>query len=184
MKETTIKWADGMRTGRISREDAWLAFYSTVWKTLLYPLLALNLIREECENIVAPVLQYLLPAMGICRNFPRALVYNSVKYMGLVIQHPYTIPEILRIKGILSHVHRRSNTGKLYRLSLEVLLIETGMGTDLNNIPEGIMDTVGTHSLVKSTCQFLQKHELTLYHDIKIKPLWEMISFLCQLYML
>jgi hypothetical protein len=173
MKEASLKWADCMRTGRISRDDAWLAFYSTVWKTLLYPLPALNLTREECEQIMSHTVQYLLPAMGICRNFPRTLVYNSVKYMGLGIQHPYTIQEILRIKDILSHVHRRSTTGNLYRISLEVLFLETGMGSDINKVPKNILNTLATHSLVKSTCQFLQKHELILHHDITIKLLRE-----------
>jgi hypothetical protein len=124
--------------------------------------IVLNLTREQCDNLMAPVLQYLLPAMEIRRNFPRALVYNSIKYMGLGIQHPHTIQEILRIKDILCHVHRRSITGKLYRLSLEVLLVELGMGTELSDIPIDIMDTLTTNSLVKSTCQFLQYHELTL----------------------
>jgi hypothetical protein len=43
---------------------------------------------------MAPILQYLLPAMGICRTIPRALVYNSVKYMGIRFQHPYAVQEI------------------------------------------------------------------------------------------
>jgi hypothetical protein len=43
MKEKAIKWADSMRTGVIPKDDAWLAFNSTIWKTLLYPLPALRL---------------------------------------------------------------------------------------------------------------------------------------------
>ncbi len=35
MKEKAIKWADCMRTGMIPKDDACLAFYSTIWKTLL-----------------------------------------------------------------------------------------------------------------------------------------------------
>jgi hypothetical protein len=162
-----------MQTGRISREDAWLAFYSTIWKTLSYPLPALNLSRVEWDKIMAPILQYLLPAMGICRNFPRALVYNSVKYMGVGVQHPYTIQEIVQIKDILSHVHRRTITGDLYRTSFEILLLEIGMGAELNQIPQEVMFSLATESLVKSTCNFLQTYDLSLYHDIKIKPLRE-----------
>jgi hypothetical protein len=173
MKELAIQWADCMRTGRISRDDAWLSFYSTIWKTLSYPLPALNLSKEECEKIMALILQYLLPAMGICRTFTRALVYNSVKYMGIGIHHPYTIQEILRIKDILRRVHKHSTTGKLYRSSLEVLILEIGMGEEIQNLPEDVVDTLATDSLVKSTCQFLQKYDLTLLHDIKIKPLRE-----------
>jgi hypothetical protein len=94
IKEAAIVWADCMRTGKILREDAWLSFYSTIWKTLSYPLPAQNLKRDNYDNIMAPILRYLLPAMGICRNFPRALVYSSNRYMGLGIKHPHTIQEI------------------------------------------------------------------------------------------
>jgi hypothetical protein len=171
LKDLAIKWADSMRTGRISREDTWLAFYSTIWKMLSYPLPALNLTCEEWDKIMAPILQYLLPAMGICRNFPRALVYNSVKYMGVGVQHPYTIQEIAQVKDIVSHVHRRTITGDLYRASFEVLLLEKGMGAELNQIPQEVLHSLATASLVKNTCQFLQAYDLSLYHDIKIKPL-------------
>ncbi len=155
MKDATVKWADCVRTGRIPKEDAWLAFYSTIWKTLLYPLPALNLSKEECDRIMAPILHYLLPAMGICRNFSRTLVYNSPKYMGLGLQHPHTIQEILQLKDIINHTHRRSTTGKLYRSSFEILFLELGMGTDIGGIPQQVFQTLSTDTLVKSTCLFL-----------------------------
>jgi hypothetical protein len=81
MKDQAIKWVDCTRTGQIPREDALLAFYSTLWKTLTYPLPALNLLKEEYEKLLAPVLAYLLPAMGICRNFSRAPVFSSTKFI-------------------------------------------------------------------------------------------------------
>jgi hypothetical protein len=105
MRNQAIQWADCMRTGSISKEDAWLAFQSTIWKSLSYSLPALNLSQEECDHIMKPVLQYLLPAIRVCRNFPRSLVYAPEKYMGLGVKHPHTIQEILRLKDILSHVY-------------------------------------------------------------------------------
>jgi len=69
MQDLAFKWADGMRSGLLPKDDAWLAFNSTIWKSLTYPLPALNLSKAECEKIMMPVLQYLLPALGVCRNF-------------------------------------------------------------------------------------------------------------------
>jgi hypothetical protein len=136
MLEAAIKWADAMRTGKIPKDDAWLAFNSTIWKTLLYPLPALNMSPEDCDRIMAPLLRYLLPAIGVCRNFPRTLVYNSPQYMGLGLKNLFTIQEILRLKDILRHVHQRNTTGRLYRTSLELLIIELGMGSALHSIPQ------------------------------------------------
>jgi hypothetical protein len=124
MKNAAIKWADCMRSGRISHDDAWLSFYSTIWKTLLYPLPALNLNKETYNKIMTPILNYLLPAMGICRNFPRTLVYSSTKYMGLGLKHPHTIQEILWIKDILKHTHLLTTTGQLHRISLDFCFLK------------------------------------------------------------
>jgi hypothetical protein len=170
MRDQAIKWADCMRTGRIPREDAWLAFYSTLWKTLTYPLPALNLSKEECGKILASVLMYLLPAMGICRNFPRALVFSSIKYMGLGLKHLHATQEISRLRDIINHTYRRSTTGQLYRLSLETLFLELGLGTDLSEVPKDALQLLAANLLVKSTCEFLLQHNLELIHDIKLQP--------------
>jgi hypothetical protein len=64
------KWADGLRTGTISKNDVWIALQSTILRTLAYPLAALRLSKSQCEAILGPILCYCLPAMGVCRNFP------------------------------------------------------------------------------------------------------------------
>ncbi len=84
---------------------------------------------------MSPILRYALPALGICRNFPRHLVFAPGKYMGVGIQHLYSAQEIMCIKDIISHTMRCSTTGALYRNSLEILLLEVGKGTSLNEIP-------------------------------------------------
>lgn len=65
----STKWADAMRTGHISKNEAWLAVITTIWCSLSYPLAALRLTKPQWEEIMAPILRYCLPAMGICRNF-------------------------------------------------------------------------------------------------------------------
>ncbi len=90
--------------------------------------------------------------------------------MGLRIQHPHTVQEICRLKDMLSHTYRNTTTGNLYRTSLELLFLETGMGHDLKRIPQGVIHHLATDSLVKSTCQFLLT-QLDLRHDIKVRPI-------------
>jgi hypothetical protein len=149
-----------MQTGKISPSETWLAITSTIWKTLSYPLPAINLSKRQCENIMAPVLQYGLPALGICRSFPRKLVFAPTKYMGLGLPHLYTIQEISRIKDILSHTYASTTTGYLYQTSLELLLLEIGMGTDLHLVSYELTSNLATNSLIKSTWQFLNSNNL------------------------
>jgi hypothetical protein len=115
MKEKALLWADHMRTGSIRKHETWLALTSTIWHTLCYPLNSTNLTKEQCQQIMAPVINYALPAMGVCRNFPRDLVFSSTKYCGIGIKHIHTLQEISRIKDILHHTYMQTTTGKLYR---------------------------------------------------------------------
>lgn len=102
MKETAIKWLDAMHSGQISRSEAWLAITSTIWKTLTYPLLAIKLSKEQCKEIMEPILTYGLPAIGVCRNFPRSMVFAPTKYMDLGLQYLSTIQEIEHLKTSFS----------------------------------------------------------------------------------
>jgi hypothetical protein len=90
-----------MRTGRISWEEVWLALNFTIMRTLYYPLPALNLTKSQCKDIMRPLLFYGLPAIGICRTFPRDLVFAPALYLGIGIKHLYTVQEISRLKDII-----------------------------------------------------------------------------------
>lgn len=89
---------------------------------------------------MAPILHYLLPAIGVCRIFPHTLVYATEKYMGLGVKPLHTVQEIAWIKDILSHVFQKSTTGKLYRSSFKMLLIELRMGPNIHLIPKEMLD--------------------------------------------
>jgi hypothetical protein len=126
MSKSVMNWVDGLRTGRLSKDDAWLAVQSTILRTLYYPLPALRLSKAQCEAILAPLLMFCLPSLGMCRYFPRKLVFATFDYMGLNFLHLFTIQEIYRIKDIIFHTANDTLTGRLYTLSLELLLLELG----------------------------------------------------------
>jgi hypothetical protein len=158
--EKAIMWADQMRTGLIRREETWLALQSTIWQTLCYPLNAMNLSMQQCNAIMSPILNYALPAMGICRNFPRALVHSSTKHMGLGIKHIHTLQEIAHLKDLIHHAYVKSTTGLLYRTSLEYLLLEVDMDVNLTAVDFPTFHMLATDSLIKSTWEFLNKHNM------------------------
>lgn len=162
-------WAYHMRTGVIRKDEAWLAMQSTIWRTFCYPLNAVNLSKKQSEAIMSPVLHYALPAMGICRNFPRAVVFSSLKHAGIGIKHIHTLQEIARLKDILQHKSSDTMTGRLYQSSLEYLLLELGMGTELHKIDYIQYQILATNSLIKSTWEFLYTYSIQFCHIKKMK---------------
>lgn len=87
MRDIAIEWVGKMKEGHLSRTEMWTALQSTVWRALMFPLPALNLTRKECQLIMAPLLEYILPALGICRNFQGKLVLAQKEFFGLCIKH-------------------------------------------------------------------------------------------------
>jgi hypothetical protein len=79
LRSVAEEWGDKARTGHLPRPAAWLNLTTSVLKTLQYPLPATTFTEKECTAIMAPILAAGLPTSGICRNFPRALVYGSLK---------------------------------------------------------------------------------------------------------
>lgn len=167
MRLQAIKWADAMRTGKISRNDAWTAVTSTIWRTLSYQLPALNLTMQQCDKIMSPVHHYGLPAMSICCNFPWNVVFSPIDHKELGWTHLHSSQEIMLLQDIIKHTFNNTTTGELCRSSLELMLIELGMGVHLKSIPYPVMAPLASNSLVKGTWKFLSDNKVELHHEIK-----------------
>ena len=70
LRKKAETWAAYIKTGHISRSDAWQALDSTIAKTLRYPIPALCLTEKECNQIMTPVLQACLPKSSLARTYP------------------------------------------------------------------------------------------------------------------
>lgn len=64
------QWADGVITGNVKRDEAWLAITSVIMKTMSYPLPILNLLKQQCEAIIASILTYGLLQLVYAETFP------------------------------------------------------------------------------------------------------------------
>ena len=90
-----------------------------------------------------------------------------LKYNRLGIGHINTLQEIKRLQMIISHTVTNIFTWLLYRASIENLVVETGMGQDVLNMPFQEVGGLTSKALIKSTWKFINKHGITLQHDVK-----------------
>lgn len=98
MRQLAIDWVEKLKQGTLSRTEMWTALQTTIWRTLCYPLPALNLTKGDCDLIMVPILEFALPSLGIRRNFLRSLVFAPKECFGLGIKHLYTIQDISRLQ--------------------------------------------------------------------------------------
>jgi hypothetical protein len=69
---------------------------------------------------------------------------------------------------MISNSFTLMDTGKLYRDSLELLLLELGKNVDISIIDFDAFSILATDSLVKSSWEFLYHNKVSLSHDITL----------------
>jgi hypothetical protein len=77
------KWAAQIKASNLRQIDAWMAFHSTVWKTLEYPLACTTLTEKQCEQIMRPAMSAGLAKSHIYRSFPTSLLHAEALGAGM-----------------------------------------------------------------------------------------------------
>ena len=166
MRRQAEEWADHVRTGYLQRHEVWVALHSTILRSLDYPLPATSLTFQQCSWIMAPVLQAALPAMGVSRSFPRAMVHAPLSLSGLGIPHLFHSQGINHLQSVLDHTTRQTITGQLLQASLEALIIEGGIGPSILHQPYSTFSHWVTPSWWKQLWYFMDLYDITLHHNI------------------
>ena len=108
-------WGDQVQSGHLPRHLAWQALTSTLIPKLCYPLPATTFSQCACNHILAPALQAGLPASGIVRTFPRALIHAPLSAQGLDLPDLYSEQGISYVGQLIAHGHHHHSNimGKL-----------------------------------------------------------------------
>jgi hypothetical protein len=94
-------FAESMRTGMLSKNDAWFALTAAILKTMQHPMAATTMTEKEWNHVVAPVLRAGLPRACIDRNFPRDMLHGPECLQGFRIMHPWCDQEITHLLACL-----------------------------------------------------------------------------------
>jgi hypothetical protein len=153
-------FADCIRTGFLSREDAIYALHRTIMKTLEYPMAATTMSKAQWEYIMAPILKAALPRMGYVRSFPRDVVYAPESLCGLGVFHPWHNQHLSQLKVVLQETTLPSITGDLIRASLEQLRLELGLSGRMDKWQWSVMECLATDCWLKDLLQYATTHDL------------------------
>jgi hypothetical protein len=134
-------------------------------KTLEYPLLALTLTGRDCAHIMAAILMGGLPACGICRNFPRNVVFAPTKFMGLDLHNPYITMGILRTDLLSSKGQMDSITGNLICATIEVTKLELGLGKSLFQTIYRHFGHLPTACWITDVWKFISKFDIEMVEN-------------------
>jgi hypothetical protein len=131
--------------------------------------MATYLSKAQCETIMKPFLTAGLSVSGVVRTIPRAIVWGPLRYQGLGIRHLFTTQGVEHLIAILRHASHPSLTGKLLRVTMEEMQMETGLSRSFFSYSYQVYGCLATRSWIAATWQFLSESSITLV-DPFIKP--------------
>ena len=73
MQDKVTKWTAKIWAGIITPRDAFHSIFTTIMKSLEYPICVATFTRKECNKLVKPIFNVALPKAYICRTIPHAL---------------------------------------------------------------------------------------------------------------
>lgn len=114
--------------GRLSKFDAWAALAAQIMKMTERPLQALTLTKKERTCTMAPIMVGSLNGVGACQSLPRAAACAPVKRQGAGAKGPCAAMGAKHVEMIMEDSRWQMNTGGKFRISLEEMKVEAGVG--------------------------------------------------------
>jgi len=182
-KEQTLVWASRIANSKAPRHITWLNFKTVLLKQVEYPLMVTTFSRAECDDILRPALQTVLPALGVNRHFPRDMLYGHADHFGLAIPNLYDSQGFLHLLALLKFGAAPCTTGQLLRQSYESLQIELGLPGEVLTKPFSSWAILCTKSWLTHTWQYASENGWEIVTGLpSLLPKCEKDQFLMELF--
>jgi hypothetical protein len=170
MKEKAILHGESIRSSTMWRGESGMAYNAFYMPSMGYGTPATILSNKDCEEIQRPVVNAILPKMGIARTAPRAIVFGTAQYGGLFLTHLAALQGHTRLQYLLGHLRWGNATGRIVQMLLEYTQLEFGcrgnpLAQDYNNYSALLINT----NWITEVWEHLQ----TCKAKVEIDGLWQ-----------
>jgi hypothetical protein len=146
MKEKAILFGEIIMRSTMWRGEIAMAYNAFYMPSMRYGTPATTLRKNNCEEIQRPVVNEILPNMGIARSAPRSVVFGTAQFGGLGSTHLTALQDHTRLQYLLGHLRCGDATGRLMQMLLEYTQRECGcrgntLAQDYNNYSALLINT-------------------------------------------
>ena len=131
MKEKIQNWTTKIKSTFISHSAASLALSSTIMATLKYALPSTTYTEAECNKLMTPLFQTILPKMGINRHLALVYRYGPSSCYGLQCNNLYTEQGIAKLQLLLDQAGTTTQCGLLLTSCYEYHSLQHGTSSPL-----------------------------------------------------
>jgi hypothetical protein len=126
MKEKASLYATAITPRSVWKGESGLAYNLFYLPSIGYVTLETTLSQQECYDIQKPVVNVILPKIGISRKAHRSVVFGAAQFGGLGLEHLAAYQGHNHLQYLMGHLRCNSTTGKLMRSMLDYTQLECG----------------------------------------------------------
>jgi hypothetical protein len=119
-------YSEAVDSSKLWKSETSLAYNAFYMKNIGYGTPAISLSYQECDNMQEPVVNSLLPKMGINRKAARSVVFRTYQHGGLGLYHLATFQLYGQLQYLIGRIRCNYTTGQLARIMLKFAKLECG----------------------------------------------------------
>jgi hypothetical protein len=131
MKTKAKEYSEEIISSSLQRGESATAYNLYYMASLSYGTAATYLDIKDCEEIQRPVVNRILPKIGVNRNTARTVVFGTTKYGGIGLDHLTTLQGFAQLQYLIRSLRTQDTMGDLYQMLLEYTQLECGTDTPI-----------------------------------------------------
>jgi hypothetical protein len=169
MKYNEKEYIKAIISSTLNRGEGLLAYNSYYMASLSYCTAAASLNLKECEELQRPVVNTILPKMGVNRNTSRSMVFGTSKYGRLGLDHLAAVQGFNQLQYLIGSLQTKDTTGYLYQMLLVYTQLECGTASPIleADFPR-YEQTILTKNWITERCRYLS----LCNSSVTISDLW------------
>jgi hypothetical protein len=172
MTEKSSLYATAIKRSYVWKGESDLAYNSFYLPSIGYGTPVTTLSQQECYDIQKPVVNAILPKMGIHRKAHRSVVFGTAQFGGLGLEHLSAYQGHNHLQYLMGHLRCNITTGKLVRSMMDYTQLECGFsGNVLEEDYERYSRVLLTENWITGILEHLHSCKSTLKITAEWKPL-------------
>ena len=159
------KWTTRLKASSLSRHHVYIDANTSIFKSITYLLPGSTFTPKECSHLESVLYKDLLPRLGVNSKMALPYRYATPQFQGAGMLHMHSQMMIEHIKLFLSHIHRDTQLGIMFRATMETLQLEVGSRTHPFQLPYQPFSEFATNTWMKVLWFCLNKYNITLSRE-------------------
>ncbi len=174
MKEKAQKWFKKAKSGRLHKRNAWFLMEKQFWPGVSFGISSITASFEELDQCMMRTYYNLLSVCGIRWSVNRELRQMDRGFYGCGLPHPGVECFIAQLIKLLTNYECSSGLGMHLQTSMELMLVEGGVSTQILAQPFQRYSKWVTHSWLRSVWEKVARIDIRMeIRDLPLKLLRE-----------